>query len=472
MRADAARDQLTLGRSVATRSARPWNAPRRCWRAARGAPGDAGASRPAPRPRYPHTHPTWRLLGPDHAHPASRHPPAPAKCDTSIASARSQADPPHRRSPPPHLQLPWTRAPTGAAGTGRASSRRAAAGPRYGSTIIPINSPNSSVSGRCCPRNNRAYTIPNAAPTKPSAVNAVHSPPRAFSRRPSSTTPAELREDLLTTLQHPRAATQRAHHTHPREHRLTIKERQGSPTAPGAPAHATQDPPSPPRRAPPRSHQGDPRTPPPGNPHGWRTSHRTSAARHATARRYPPPSYSPTPTHPPRGPPPPTTANAESQQPEPPDHRHHARHAAPRRTPAPPGRRDTPTPARAPITLPPRPGKAHTRAAGRAARGGSSPRLEGGARAERIERLRLECPRAEREREMRQRQAGASSIGPQARRGDPCHVHSLSKPRLNQLPLKIATRSLYPTYTPLSARCQPRSALPNPILCPHNHPQG
>jgi hypothetical protein len=36
-------------------------------------------------------------------------------------------------------------------------------------------------------------------------------------------------QDLLTTLQHPRTTTQRLHHNHPRQHRLTIQKRQDHP---------------------------------------------------------------------------------------------------------------------------------------------------------------------------------------------------------------------------------------------------
>ncbi len=119
--------------------------------------------------------------------PALRQRPTPARCDTSTASARS----PTGRQPPPGRRraLRGTRRHQRRR-RGSVCSRRAAAGPRYGSTIIPINSPNSSVSGWRWPFNSRAYTIPNAAPTRPSAVNGVHSTPRLPTSRPPSTTSA------------------------------------------------------------------------------------------------------------------------------------------------------------------------------------------------------------------------------------------------------------------------------------------
>ena len=121
----------------------------------------------------------------------------------------------------------------------------------------PSTHPTNHVSGPRSPRNSRAYTIANAAPTRPSAVSGVHRTPRAALPTTLIDHARQTRENLLAALQHPRAATQRLHHTHPRERRLTIEERTESPTGRHAPAHARQDHPAPPPRAHPRPPPSD-----------------------------------------------------------------------------------------------------------------------------------------------------------------------------------------------------------------------
>ena len=139
----------------------------------------------------------------------------------------------------------------------------------------PSTHPTDPSAARRSPLRNRAYTTPSAPPTRPSAVTNVHSPPRAPSERPSSTTAAS-RARISSRRSSTPGHLQRLHHTHPRQHRLAIQERRGSPTTHRAPAPATPGPPGPRPRAPARPRPDRPPAAPPGTPRGWRTAHRTS----------------------------------------------------------------------------------------------------------------------------------------------------------------------------------------------------
>ena len=141
-------------------------------------------------------------------------------------------------TPRAHLRRGHTRGPRGQ----QAAPARDAPPPHpdRAARSSPSTHPAAPSAARRSPRSSRAWTIVNAAPTRPSAVNGVQPPPRAPSLRPSSTTAGEAREDLLATPQHLRAATQRLNHTHPRQAPAHDPGTRGSPTTPHEPAPATQ----------------------------------------------------------------------------------------------------------------------------------------------------------------------------------------------------------------------------------------
>ena len=216
-----------------TRSARPW-----CASLARCSAIRPRRSRRArsfeiwPWSLIPAWSATSRLLAPG---PAEM-PAGPARCDRSGASAAPQRvrrqDPVRRR-----------RLGVGAGGLGRVCSRAPPRDPGRAARSSPSARPAAARAAPAPPRfARRALEIPNAAPTNPSAVNAVQSPARwpsltaliddRCARRPK---PCSRRAALAAR----RAAPARPH---TRASAGSRSRNRGSPTGRPAPARATPAP--------------------------------------------------------------------------------------------------------------------------------------------------------------------------------------------------------------------------------------